>query len=421
MADPEARPRLIVPGSIEMLPLDVGTEHEILCGELAGYLLGEDITNWKNSYTFVALEDLSLAERCRYAPHLAAEWAAMAPEGEGGAEGYRSHHMSRGDGPRRPHLVKLLSRARLLLVGSTDRRDLGPAEHVRLDGSARIVEVGFARNADDYFHLHMRREGKTLASIGGAFYSIFSHLELEGRAQAGVESRDRLLDRVVSAASEGLADSAQIALAFWMADVSDLDGWEAHLAAVAARAEPHAELAGAVVRALADAPAYVDAVTLPVYGVARRLTLPGFALHDALDEGTLAAHVDLEGLHTLRVPARSTWVIDQADSDAVPRPPPHIFRAASALPRRSAARPRSAIALLVLAVFVVAGVLVLRSGGRPGEACRRPRDCRSRLCLRAASPDVPGYCTRACTRDTDCDRGLTCRLLPFDSRRVCQR
>lgn len=383
-----------------------GAEAEILLGDLAGYRLGEDITNWKNSYTFVALDDLSLDDRRRFAPQFAAEWSAIAA-GENGLQGYRER------GARRPHLARLLAHARLLLVGSTDRRDLGPAKHVPLDGPYRIVEVGFARNADDYFHVTLRQNKKTLASLHGPFFEVFAKVYDE----ASFEGRDRLLDRVVRAATNGLADAAQIALAFWMADVGDLDGWEAHLAAIAARAAGHEAIANEVVRALREAPEEATKIELPTYGEAWRTALPGFRVRSV--EGDKRPVKDA----ALRVPASSVWMVRGVDAEVLPAPPAQIFRLATA-PVAGAGKSegwRWVAVILLLGVLIGAAIVVARRGARVGEACREARDCRTRMCLRFEASGGEGYCTRACKQDEDCKHGLTCRALPYEGRSVCQR
>lgn len=347
------RPRLLVPGAVELVPLGVGARHEILLGELAGYLLGEDITNWKNTYTFVALDDLSLDDRRRFAPRFADEWAANAAA-EAGIGGYRD------GGARRPHLARLLRHARLLLVGSTSHGDLGPAGEVDLAGPYRVLEIGFQRNADDYFHLHLRRGADTLASIGGALWSILDNM---GGEEGIVETRDRAVDRVIRAATGGLADSAQIALAFWMADVADAGGWETHLAAIAAKAAPHEALGRDIARILREAPEEAETVELPEYGEARRTWLPACKLRSARGGGDLAASVEIKGRSRLALPAEAVWTVEEVDPDPPPMPSPQLFRKAPVA--RPAERGRRALVIVVIALVWLIAVLIALSRRAP--------------------------------------------------------
>jgi hypothetical protein len=331
------RPRLVVPGIVELVPTYVGAEHEIRRGRLAGHQLDEDVTNWKNTYTFVALADLSLEEKVRYAPRFAEVWSAD-------ATGYREH------APPFPHLRRLLARAELLLIGSTSGHDVGPAGHVPLDGPHRVIEIGFMRTADDYFQLRVSRGKEVLAAISGAFHSIVAHAAEASESLEDVE-RQHLPDRILRAATSGLVDGGQIALAFMMADVVSAEAWEKHLAAVDARAEPHRDLAAEVLRAIEQD---ADVVEVPVFGSARRTRLPARTLRSSSSDDALEAHVDVGGSSSLALPAEDVWTLE-ADAEEPPRMPRELFAAAR---KPSPAPPRGNPALLLGIVLLVV-VLVL--------------------------------------------------------------
>jgi hypothetical protein len=357
--------------------------------------MGEDITNWKNIYTFVALEDLSLEQRLQYAPQYAEIWKAIARRGA--SRGYRDD----GAELKYPHLTELVSRAKLLLIGSTTRSDLGPAGTLPMKGPHRVLEVGFARNADDYFHFTLSRGGAAIASVGGAFFSIEAHTK-----PPPADDRDRLIDRILRAGTDGLADSAQIALAFWMSNAERLDLWEAHLATVAERAAAHTVIANQVLSALESSDPEAPTVQLPIYGSAQKVRFPACTLRSAKKADGLAASVAIGGKSKLLLPAESALFV-ATDEEPLPNPPREIFRTPAAQARASTRGAWRSLLVLVL-IFVALGVLVMH-GAKPGEPCKTNRDCRSRMCL---YPEQDGYCTRTCKKDDDCPSGLVCRAVP---------
>lgn len=135
-------------------------------------------------------------------------------------------------------------------------------------GPYRVIEVGFQRNADDFFHLIVSRAQDELVAIAGALSSLVEHIDpLDDNLDD-----HRFLDRVMRAATGGVASGAQIALAFEMdalASSADLDAWEAELTCSA----EDAALATAIVATLHGA-GDADSIQLPTYGVARREKLP---------------------------------------------------------------------------------------------------------------------------------------------------
>jgi hypothetical protein len=349
-----SRPRLVVPGTLELSPTFVRAEHEILLGDLAGYLPAEDVTNWKGSYTFGALEDLSFEHRCHFAPHFAGEWAAIA--GDAAPQGYRD-----GVEVRRPHVERLLRRARLLLLDDPWAQEHLDPGSTRVVG--RVVQVGFTRNADDFFQLELMQGGVARASVSGALSSIEESLDPRPPTRIG---SGRLIDRVLRAATSGLVDSYQISLALWIAHIADVDGWEAHLAGLAARAAPHAALASDIKRLLDDAPADADTLALPVYGEATRTRLPACTLRAAPRGDDLGAAVDVNGSPELALPAESVWTVPEVDQDSVPIPSPRIFRAVTPRRRRHGLRRRrDAVGALVLLALLVAVLIVLGRRAHP--------------------------------------------------------
>ena len=333
---------------IELVPTYEGTSHEVVRGELAGYQLFEDVTNWKNNYTFVALADLSLDERVRFAPRFADVWRALASS----PRGYR-------EGAPLARVTALLARANLLLVGSTDRRELGPASKLRLDGPYRVFEVGFVRTADDFFQLRATRGKEELVAISGAFNSFES--QVADDPEEDYVQRRQLADRILRAATSGMVGGAQIALAFMMADVASAEAWEAHLASLEERAEPHRGLAEEVVRAIE---ASGDVVEVPTYGVARRTRLEARAIRSAESKDMLAAHVRVGGDTSLALPAEELFEVDvDEDAERPPAMPKELFGANRSPRARSRARALPFV-LIAIALALIVFALARRAADR---------------------------------------------------------
>jgi hypothetical protein len=333
------RPRLVVPGVVELVPTYVGAAHDVVVGPLAGHQLDEDITNWKNQYTFVALADLTLEDRIRYAPRFEAVWRALASSPSSYREG----------GAPFPHLTRLFASAELLLVGSTDRRDVGSAGHIPLDGPYRIFEIGYVRTADDYFQLRATRGKRVLAQLSGSFYSFTEQVWPD--PEEADATRGNLGDRILRAATGGVVSGAQIALAFMMVDVASAEAWESWLAAVEARAEPHRALADDLVRAVAQGDAEVA-----IYGAVRRIDLPACTLRSSDSKDPLAASVDVAGASELTLPAERLFTVD-VDADAEPPRMPRELFAQRVTPPRA----KSGLAgVLLISLFLFVLALVVR-------------------------------------------------------------
>ncbi len=347
------RPRLLAPGLLELVPTFVGAEHEVARHALAGYRLGEDVTNWKNSYTFVALDDLSLEDKVRFAPKFEAVWRKLAGS-EPRGQAYRESAAASYE-----RLKMLLANARLLLVDGTDGRDLAPTLHFPLDGGARVIEIGFQRNADDYFQLSVRR-GKTKTesvSVYGAFHAVIGSMRPDSTEGSGNEDsgNDRqLMDRILRAATDGLVDSAQIALAFWMTDVLSLELWEEHLTAIDAFAAPRRALAERLAAAIDAAPDDADAIEVEPWGTVRRRHYPAARLKDSGSQDSLEAHVQVRGAPHLDLPAESVWILE-ADDEPLPAPPRELF-VSPAQPVMAEPK-RMPVWVLVLAAAVVLAVI----------------------------------------------------------------
>lgn len=334
-------PRLVVPGVIELVPTYVGAAHEIVVGPLAGYQLDEDITNWKNEYTFVALADLSLEERIRYAPRFEAVWKALSSQPNSYREG----------GSPFPHLTRLFGHAQLLLIGSTDRRELGAAGDCPLDGPHRIFEIGFVRTADDYFQLRITRRKEVLAALSGAFYSFTA--QVWDDPEDADATRGNLSDRIVRAATGGVVSGPQIALAFMMVDVASPEAWESHLATLEARAEPHRALADELASAIASIDTDVEVAG---YGIVRCTTLPAFTLRSSASKDPLAASIEIAGTSELSLPAEKLFTVDVDDAEPLRMPPELFAQRARVTPRPKG----NAAGALLIFLFLAVLVLVLR-------------------------------------------------------------
>lgn len=345
-----ARPRLLAPGLLELVPTFEGAEHEVVRGPLAGYRLSEDVTNWKNTYTFAVLDDLSLEDRVRFAPKFEAVWVALAGS-EPHAKTYRE-----GAGSSLKGLETLLSKARLLLVDSTDRRDVSSAGSFPLDGRARVVEIGFQRNADDYFQLGIRRGKEEIVSVYGAFYEVVGAMTTDSEDGSG--NGRELMDRILSAATDGLVDSAQIALAFWMVDVVSAELWEEHLANIEDFAAARRALADRLAAAIDAAPNDADTIELEPWGTIRRKRYAAARLNDSRSNDSLKSHVNVRGAPHLDLPEESAWILE-ADDEPLPAPARGLF-AGFAQPIVVAPKRIPVWLLLLVVLAVVLTVILLR-------------------------------------------------------------
>lgn len=374
--------RLSVPGVIDLVPCSARAV-EIELGPLAGWgLPSVAITDWKNIYHFAVLEDLAVEARCRLFGALEPEWRALAGQGP----------------PRRPMLLELIRNTKVMLVSSTDGRDLGRAGDFDLHAPThRWVSVQFQRNAEDYFACTLHRGRQPLASVSGAM----AHFSSGG-------SREERARNLVRAVTGGLLDASQIAAAFALADVADLDAWERLLK----QPDPHEGLAREMAETLRAAQA--DDVSLPGnYGRAVRVRTTAWTLAATAPpslESLEPAVSPPEGTDTLQVPSSERWTAEvELESVVVPLLPRRR-------PLRRGLHSRRSKVLLVVGLVLLLPLFGLVLGmlqRRLGEACVRGGECLSGTCL-------AGYCSKSCTSNADCG-ALTCLPLPFDGPRMCQR
>jgi hypothetical protein len=236
---------LHVIGVLDMVPTyDAAGTHEIDAHPLAGFAAG--ITNWKGTRAFVVLEDLSPEDLHRVLGNAARYFRGL------GEAAYRA-----SAAPEHPRVAELVSRARLAPLPG----DLDPK------GPYRVVEVGFQRNADDYFHCAVWREDVEIVDVGGPLSDIVASCDVTFDRRTFDD--ERFVDRLLRAATSGLVSCAQVGLAFDIAESeSDLDEWEASLA----RRDEDRSLAVEIAALLASATG--DVAVVSGLGDARRVTLP---------------------------------------------------------------------------------------------------------------------------------------------------
>lgn len=293
---------LHVPGVLDMVPTDddLGT-HEIDVGPAAGFAGG--ITDWKGSYAFVVLEDLSPDDLHRVIGNAARYFRRH------GEAGYRDQDVA-----THPRVAELVSHARIAPL----------PQDLEAKGPYRIIEIAFQRNADDSFQCTVSREGKEIAGIGGPLSDIVAS---SGERARSID-RDRLVDRIVRALTHDLASSALVGLAFEIADSEhDLDAWEASLAAL-----PN-DRALAIEIAAVLASATEDVALLPMFGEARRTTMP-----------SVRVRADLV------LPEEQLWTVIAEKSAIAPPPAPS---------KRRERTPPLALAVLVLGAVLLVIAFVL--------------------------------------------------------------
>lgn len=284
---------LHVLGVLDMVPTydEVGT-FEIDAHPLAGFAAG--ITGWKGTYAFVVLEDLTPEDLHRVLGNAARYFRGL------GEAAYRA-----SAAPEHPRVAELVSRARLAPLPG----DLDPK------GPYRVVEVGYQRNADDYFHCAVWRDDVEIVDVGGPLGDIVASCDVA--FDAGTFDAERFVDRLLRAATHGLVSCAQIGFAADIADSeSDLDAWEAALA----RHDEGRALAIELAAVLASAKG--DVAELPSFGEARRVTLP---------------KVTVSGEVEIVLPEEHYWTVIAEPDDVVTTPP---------APKRRERTPPLALAVL---------------------------------------------------------------------------
>ena len=361
--------------------------YEIAMGPIVGHELTTNLTTWDATHRFVALADLSLEERLRYFPTFAEQWRVL------------DRAAREGISVRLDPLARVLQKAPLLLARTIDPQ-----------GDYRIVQVGFAagEGAGSFF-FRMRRAGHELARIEGPVAALREAISppLDPAAAADTE---RLLDRILTAASEGLVSSRAVTLAFYLAETRDGAHWAASV--VTAR-EGDPIRAAALVRTLREAEAAGKRTTeVPGFGTAHRETLAAFVL-------TMPEHdldVVIGGHHQLEVPSAPMWVV------AAPPPPSAISAYPSAPPPRAnvkgAERRALRIVLGILGVLAIAAALGHFRGRGFGDACEAPSLCRSKVCLTPAMYLGAGYCSKYCTESKDCPSDYAC-VDVAENKRAC--
>jgi len=284
---------LHVPGVLDMVPTydETGTV-EIDAHPFAGFSAG--ITSWKGTNAFVVLEDLSPEDLHRVLGNAAKYFGGL------GEAAYRT-----SAAPEHPRVAELVSRARIAPLPS----DLDPK------GPYRVIEIGFQRSANDYFHVAVWRDDVEIVDIGGPLGDLVASCDVALDRQTF--DSERFVDRVLRAATHDLASCALIGLAFDIADSeSDLDAWETSLA-------PHGDdRARATEIAALLTSAKGDVIDLPAFGAASRVTLPKLRISGEVD---------------LVVPEEHYWTVIADRDEPVARPSP---------PKRRERTPPLALAIL---------------------------------------------------------------------------
>ncbi|MGZ3419412.1 MAG: hypothetical protein ACXVEE_16180 [Polyangiales bacterium] len=308
-----ARPRICVPGVLVVDAPHASTPAKLLVA--AAWDGHEDLTQWKALATFARARDL----------------APLAT-------------------PDHPRLAALLAQTTLIQVVSEDTL-LGLRER-----KVPLYEIGFARNADDYFtFVH------ELRTVSGPFYSL-----TEGLGEDELEALDRplFLDRLLRAASDGTVDGHVIALAMAMGELyaaparEALDSWERELAEIEAHAAAQREDAKSIANALEEA--HGDEISIPVYGRARRIHHPAVVLREVdKPDAPRATCISIDGTSSISIPAYEEWVVDGVEPWVPEARLARIERERLVHRARATIDARKAKAVLLVIALVFLGFFIL--------------------------------------------------------------